>query len=148
MKFNFIKKLLGFKPENSKPEHVKPKHIEIYGYDFDGVVSLGINPRNENDVIITGRCIDETEYVYAVLKERGIKNKVYFNPMTLEERGNHTLSARRHSGKHKAITIRNLKANRIHVQRFFEDDRVQAKIINEKWPKIEIVEVISKLVEK
>ena len=145
MRFNFLRKLLQFKTE----EEVKPlEHKHIYAYDFDGVVSIGVTPRNEGDVIITGRCEEEAEYVYSVLEERGIKNKVYFNPMTLEDRGNHTLKSRRYSGKHKAKTIQKLSAKAIHVTRFFEDDRVQAKIVSEKWPKIQMVIVDSKLVEK
>ena len=58
---------------------------EVYGYDFDGVISIGITPRSEHDVIITGRCIDEQDEINAILKERGIKCKVYFNPMDLAE---------------------------------------------------------------
>ena len=37
--------------ENNNLKHIK-------GFDFDGVISLGITPGKE-DVIITGRCIDE-----------------------------------------------------------------------------------------
>ena len=140
--FNF----LNFFKTEKKVEPVKHQHI--YAYDFDGVVSIGVTPRHENDVIITGRCEEEAEYVYSVLEERGITNKVYFNPMTLEDRGNHTLKSRRFSGKHKAKTIQRLAAKAIHVDRFFEDDRVQAKIVSEKWPKIQMVIVDSNLVEK
>ena len=122
--------------------------IEINGYDFDGVVSIGINPCCKNDVIITGRCYDEQEYVRNILEERGITNEVYFNPLSLAERGNHTVECRRLSGEHKAKTIKELKKIGIEVSRFFEDDKIQYDIIKENHEKIDIVHVVSNLVTK
>ena len=122
--------------------------VEINGYDFDGVVSIGINPCCKNDVIITGRCIDEQDYVRNILDARGITNEVYFNPMTLAERGNHTVEARTFSGKHKAKTIKELKEIGINVSRFFEDDKIQYDIIKESHNKIDIVHIVSNLVTK
>lgn len=119
----------------------------IYGYDFDGVISIGINPRSKEDVIITGRCIDEKNKVLNELRKRKISNKVYFNPMTLEERGNHTEQARTYSGLHKAKTISSLKANGINIIRFFEDDEIQMEIIKKQHPDLEIVYIISNLVK-
>lgn len=124
------------------------KPVDIYGYDFDGVISIGITPRASSDLIITGRCIDEQDEVRAILKERGIKCKVYFNPMTLAERGNHTVEARIYSGKHKANTINRLKDEGIIVSRFFEDDPIQYQIIQENAPDVQLVNVVSKLVQK
>ena len=121
---------------------------EVYGYDFDGVISIGITPRSESDVIITGRCIDEQEEIKAVLKERGIKCKVYFNPMTLAERGNHTVEARTYSGNHKAKTIGTLLDNDVNIIRFFEDDPIQYQIIQENHPQIQLVNIVSSLVKK
>ena len=122
--------------------------VEVNGYDFDGVVSVGINPSSNRDVIITGRCIDEQEHVRNILDKRGITNKVYFNPMTLAERGNHTVEARTFSGKHKAKTIKELKEIGINVSRFFEDDKIQYDIIKENHEKIDIVHIVSNLVTK
>jgi hypothetical protein len=124
------------------------KPVDIYGYDFDGVISIGITPRASSDLIITGRCVDEQDEVRAILKERGIKCKVYFNPMTLAERGNHTVEARTHSGKHKANTINRLKNEGVIVSRFFEDDPIQYQIIQENAPDVQLVNVVSKLVQK
>ena len=126
----------------------KKKIKDIYAYDFDGVISIGITPRSKHDVIITGRCIDEQEYVTKILEDRGIYNKVYFNPMTLAERGNHTLKARRFSGNHKARTLEELKEKGVNVIRFFEDDTVQLKCIKEKHPNLDVVHIKSDLVEK
>jgi len=122
--------------------------VEVNGYDFDGVVSVGINPSSNRDVIITGRCIDEQDHVRNILDKRGITNKVYFNPMTLAERGNHTVEARTFSGKHKAKTIKELKEIGIKVSRFFEDDKIQYDIIKENHEKIDIVHIVSNLVTK
>ena len=122
--------------------------MEVYGYDFDGVLSIGINPRSNEDIIITGRCIDEQEYVKNILSERGIKCKVYFNPMTLAERGDHTVAARTYSGNHKARTINGLKEEGINVTRFFEDDPIQKSLIEAYNPQVEVVHIISSLVEK
>jgi hypothetical protein len=122
--------------------------VEVNGYDFDGVVSVGINPSSNRDVIITGRCIDEQDYVRNILDARGITNEVYFNPMTLAERGNHTVEARTFSGKHKAKTIKELKEIGITVSRFFEDDKIQYDIIKESHNKIDIVHIVSNLVTK
>lgn len=121
---------------------------EVYGYDFDGVISIGITPRSEHDVIITGRCIDEQDEVNAILIERGIKCKIYFNPMTLAERGNHTVEARTYSGKHKANTISKLLNNGVNIIRFFEDDPIQYQIIQENHPQIQLVNIVSSLVKK
>jgi hypothetical protein len=126
----------------------KKTNGEVYGYDFDGVISIGITPRSENDVIITGRCIDEQDEIKAILKERGIKCKVYFNPMTLAQRGNHTVEARTFSGNHKAKTIGNLLDNGVNIIRFFEDDPIQYQIIQENHPQIQLVNIVSSLVKK
>jgi len=126
----------------------KKTNEEVYGYDFDGVISIGITPRSETDVIITGRCWDEQDEIKAILKERGIKCKVYFNPITLAQRGNHTVEARTLSGNHKAFTIENLLDNGVNITRFFEDDPIQYQIIQEKHPQIQLVNIVSSLVKK
>lgn len=122
--------------------------MEVFGYDFDGVVSIGIKPRFETDIIITGRCIDEKDYVTKELRKLGIKNRVYLNPMTLEERGNHTVDARLHSGFHKSFTIKELSKQGIKVIRFFEDDEIQKGVIQENHPKLDIVHIVSNLTKK
>jgi len=124
------------------------KSNDVFAYDFDGVVSIGITPRSGKDIIITGRCIDEQEYIKNILKELGIKCKVYFNPMTLAERGDHTLKARRFSGNHKAKTINRLKSEGINVVRFFEDDSVQLELIKKAHKELQVVHIISSLVKK
>jgi hypothetical protein len=120
----------------------------IYGYDFDGVISIGINPMSKEDVIITGRCIDEKNLILNQLRKRKISNKVYFNPMTLEQRGNHTEQARTYSALHKAKKIEELKSRGLNVVRFFEDDELQKDIIQKNHPDLEIVHIVSNLIQK
>jgi hypothetical protein len=121
---------------------------KIFAYDFDGVVSLGIRPRFSDDIIITGRCQEESPYVFEKLSEMGISCNVMFNQMTLAERGDHTVQARTYSGLHKAKTIKELKEQGIEVVRFFEDDPVQKAIIEENHPNLEVVHIVSNLVQK
>jgi hypothetical protein len=68
--------------------------------------------------------------------------------MTLAERGDHTVEARIFSGKHKAKTISDLKKDGIEVVRFFEDDEVQMAVIKQAHPELDIVHIVSNLVEK
>jgi hypothetical protein len=115
----------------------------INSWDFDGVISIGIYP-GPDDIIITGRCLDEASGVEAWLKERGIKNKVYFNPMFLVERGNHTIESRIFSGKHKANVLAQLYyTNGKEIQYHFEDDPIQIEIIRNLMPPVEVIEIKS-----
>lgn len=120
--------------------------MEIYAYDFDGVVSIGIKPMNVDDLIITGRCQEEAEYVLSVLKKNGIENHVVFNQMLLSDRGTNTIDSRIYSGKHKAKSIEHLFAEGVIVKRFFDDDPVQIEIMRNFHPEIEYVQINSTLV--
>lgn len=120
----------------------------IFAYDFDGVVSIGVRPVSSDDIIITGRCQEEAPYVFSKLSEMGITVNVFFNQMTLAERGDHTVQARTYSGLHKARTISELKEQGIIIDRFFEDDPVQKAIIEEHHPELQIVHIVSNLVQK
>lgn len=135
-------------PLNILKQIYKQKPRETFAYDFDGVISIGITPRSNQDIIITGRCIDEQDHVKSILKERGIKCDVYFNPMTLAERGDHTVEARTFSGNHKASTIARLKEEGINIVRFFEDDPIQLGLIKESHPELPVVHIVSELVQK
>jgi len=121
--------------------------MEINAFDFDGVVSLGINPA-KNDVIITGRTFDEAEFVNSVLLSRGIKNAVYFNPIWNYARGTFTHESRKCSGKHKATILSLLKKNGVKVSKFFEDDEIQIKEIKKAHPNLNVIHVVQKLSRK
>jgi len=111
-------------------------------YDFDGVVSTGEYAPNIGDVIITGRCYHECDIVYDYLSHHSISGvAVFFNPMHIDYRGNHTLGSRTLSGKHKANVIKQLESNGCELGKMFEDDPIQAKIIRASCPNIEIFPV-------
>jgi predicted transcriptional regulator len=104
---------------------------KINAFDFDGVVSLGINP-GKTDIIITGRCLDESSIVYEILNNRGIYNQIYFNQsMSTLERGTGTIESRVISGKHKVRTLEMLINNGYEIELFFEDDPIQSAIIKD-----------------
>lgn len=103
-------------------------------FDIDGVVSLGICPGAE-DVIITGRSIDEYTETMEMLTSRGIFNQVFFNPVPFAEK------TRLSSAQHKARVI-----NALEITRHFEDDPIQIEIIRSLCHNCYVVEVKSDLV--
>jgi len=109
------------------------KKINIY--DFDGVVSIGVCPR-PGDIIITGRPVDQYKVVYDYLESIDMLGKVivYFNPITYEVRGDHTIEARTYSGEHKANIINCLLINNTPIGHYFEDDDLQASIVLNNSP--------------
>ena len=118
----------------------------INSYDIDGVIymgseHLGVTP-GENDVIITGRSFEEAPETSQMLSERKIRNKVYYNPQTF---GNKT---RESSGLHKATILTNLISEGVIIGIHFEDDPIQAEIIQKNVSTIQVVLLIHNLVEK
>lgn len=89
----------------------------LSGYDFDGVISIGIIP-DRHGVIITGRSFEEAPEINNFLKAKGIFNPVYFNPARFDMRSAEV------SGKWKAHMI-----GLLGVGVFYEDEKVQADII-------------------
>lgn len=98
-------------------------------FDIDGVITLGISPR-PGDVIITGRSIEESTETLEMLRDYGIPNIVYFNPLPYEQK------TREASGHWKARVIA-----AIGVERHFEDDPIQAEIVRAKNPDVEVIMV-------
>ena len=100
-----------------------PKIIKrINSFDCDGVITLGIYP-GPNDVIITGRSFEEKEETLEYFKDKGITNKVYFNPLKFDDK------TRVSSGTHKGNTIIELFNSGILVEKHIEDDFDQYKEI-------------------
>jgi len=118
-------------------------------YDIDGVIYLGegrkgLLPRDE-DVIITGRSFEEEDETQAQFVVLGIPLMcdVWFAPW---EKSHKT---RRLSGLHKANTLNRLiGGSGYNIQIHFEDDPVQADIIRQFVPGIEVVMVTHNLTEK
>lgn len=91
--------------------------MELYGYDFDGVITAGVTP-HRSGVIITGRSYEEAPEINDYLKGRGIFNPVYYCPVKFSEK-THEKSA-----EWKATMIKLLG-----VTKFFEDEIKQAEHI-------------------
>jgi hypothetical protein len=119
--------------------------LSVNGFDIDGVIhqgvfGAGIRP-GLNDIIITGRSLEESKETLFFLRKNGINNIVFFNPVSFNEK------TRKSSGTHKAKTINKLLEMGIKINLFFEDDEVQAAEI-QKATSVTVVRVISNHVEK
>jgi hypothetical protein len=119
----------------------------VNSYDIDGVILLddtyqGVTP-TEKDVIITGRSEEEKEYTLEALHERDIWNKVYFNPLPFNKK------TRESSGVHKANVLTELyKGGVYNIRLHFEDDPIQAAIIELRCPWIKVILLQHNLVNK
>lgn len=98
----------------------------IKGYDIDGVITAGVIPAADG-VIITGRSWEEAPETYKMLRDRGIFNAVYFNPVAF---GGKTIE---NSGQWKAQVVKLLG-----VSEFHEDDLVQARFITTENPTVQL----------
>ena len=103
---------------------------KINCFDFDGVITTGIIPK-EGDIVISGRCLDEAHVIYEFLEKLKLpyRNAVFFNPITYELRGNHSVKARTFSGTHKGNTLKTLLNNGVEIENMYEDDPLQAEIM-------------------
>lgn len=120
-------------------------YFKLNTYDIDGVINMGehfkgITP-GKNDIIITGRSVDEADYTHKWLSELGITNYVIFNPIPFDKK------TRESSGWHKANTINMLIRDGFEIGLHFEDDEIQAKIIEDHTPVI-VVRINHNLVDK
>lgn len=129
---------------------------KIYSFDFDGTLTnkdfkidgLLLNDYykklvlTEDCIILTGRCFNESKYVINKLKELGIfEQPVFFNPLHLSIRGNHSEEARTKSAIHKVDVLTKLSVN--HEVTHFEDDPIQIKLISGMLPYIELIKIIN-----
>lgn len=114
-------------------------------FDIDGVIYLGeydgVYPGKE-DIIITGRSVDEVEETQSMLMSKGIFNRVIFNPLPFDKK------SRVSSGQHKGNMIKRLIKMGIEHGVHFEDDEIQIEEIRKIVPEVRIVHVVSNLVEK
>jgi len=114
---------------------------KIIGFDCDGVITVGIYP-GPDDVIITGRSFEERPETEAMLRKKGIGNKVFYNPLPYEQK------TRESSGEHKANVLLGLKEQGTVINVFFEDDEIQKEIIESRCPWITVVHVVHNLTNK
>jgi hypothetical protein len=111
-------------------------------FDCDGVITIGIRPAKD-DIIITGRSFEERPETEKFMKEKGITNKIFFNPLKFDQK------TRQSSGEWKARVLTMLKNDgRIDVKIMFEDDPIQLEVVKEKCPWIKIVHIVHDLTEK
>lgn len=118
----------------------------INTYDIDGVIFMGwdmdgVHPA-ENDILITGRSNQEMPETLEMLKEHGINNMVYFNPTPFEQK------SREDSGRHKGRILNYLLSMGEKINLHFEDDPIQADIIKQLCPSVNVVLLVHDLVEK
>jgi len=119
----------------------------VASYDIDGVIYQGprvpgLKPRPQ-DIIITGRSFQEKTETRRMLESKGIYNPMWMNPVYFEEK------TRESSGYHKAKILNELvNAGYPELVVHYEDDPVQGEIIKQECPWIEVIMVISDLVEK
>ena len=113
---------------------------KINTFDFDGVIYMGPDFTGmrpcKDDIIITGRPLEESKFVYKILSERDINNPVYFNPTPRKD----PKYSRKESGEWKARVLDQLKEQYI-IGLHYEDDEIQSKIISSYHPDIKIVHV-------
>jgi hypothetical protein len=114
-------------------------------FDIDGVIYMGeydgVYP-GPKDVIITGRSFEEERETLSMLAKKGIYNMVYFNILCFHEK------TRESSGHHKTETLLRLIAMGNDIGIHFEDDPIQAKIIEDSGVDVKVVLLTHNLVEK
>ena len=115
--------------------------MKITTFDMDGVITIGIYP-GPNDVIITGRSIEEARETMVYLRNRGIFNAIYMNPSKYDDK------SREGSGRYKARVISMLKEAGHEIEKHIDDDEIQIAEINKFHPDLPIVHVVSNLVNK
>jgi hypothetical protein len=118
----------------------------INSFDIDGVIYMGeyggVYP-GPSDIIITGRSFEEELATLQMLKKKGINNEVFFNPIPFDQK------SRESSGKHKANILNDLRLFKgIKIGIHFEDDPIQAAVIREDAPHVQVVLLQHDLVEK
>ena len=106
-------------------------------FDIDGVIYInkdiiGVYP-GPKDVIVTGRSFEEREATLKMLNDRGIYNKVFFNPEMYDNK------SRTSSGVHKARVLNRLKDQGYDIVVHFEDDPIQIEQIINLAPWVKII---------
>ncbi len=108
----------------------------VNSYDIDGVIFLdgyeGVYP-GPDDLIVTGRSIEEARDTLAMLASRRITNPVFFNNRPFVEK------TRESSGYHKVQVLSMLISSGFQVGVHFEDDEIQKQIIEQAELPLKVV---------
>tara|TARA_R110002124_G_scaffold224409_3_gene389807 strand:+ start:286 stop:681 length:396 start_codon:yes stop_codon:yes gene_type:complete len=112
-------------------------------FDIDGVIYMGdgkygVKPHYD-DIIITGRSHEESVETKLMLRDVGIHNKVFYNPVNFDAKTRFT------SGIHKASILNKFKGD---INIHFEDDPIQIKVIKDKCPWLNVVWLDHDLTQK
>ncbi len=113
---------------------MQEQNQSVNTFDIDGVITIGLYP-GPNDIIITGRSYEEAPETYQMLRLKGIKNAVYFNPLPWAAK------TRESSGTHKAHIIKYLLKSGVNVRCHMEDDEVQKAAIESALSNTSVVVV-------
>lgn len=112
------------------------------GFDIDGVITIGLLPQF-GDIIITGRSYEEMPETMAMFVRLGIKDAVVlFNPVKFNEK------TRESSGDHKVKCLTDMHRGGFLIDKYFEDDPIQANIIEKKCPWVKVVRIVHNLTNK
>jgi hypothetical protein len=115
--------------------------MQINTFDIDGVIYMGKGLRgvrpDPDDIIITGRSIEEAKATLTMLYQQGIFNQVFFNPIKYNEK------TRASSGLHKARTIEMLIESGYDIMFHFEDDPIQIETIKNYCKKVHVIAIDS-----
>ena len=115
--------------------------MQINTFDIDGVIYMGKGLRgvrpDPDDIIITGRSIEEAKATLTMLYQQGIFNQVFFNPIKYNEK------TRASSGLHKARTIEMLIESGYDIMFHFEDDPIQIELIRNYCKKVHVIAIDS-----
>jgi hypothetical protein len=115
----------------------------VNSFDIDGVIYMGdgkygVKPHYD-DIIVTGRSHEESVETKLMLRDVGIHNKVFYNPVNFDAKTRFT------SGIHKASILNKFKGE---INIHFEDDPIQIKVIKDKCPWLNIVWLDHDLTQK
>lgn len=115
-------------------------------FDIDGVIFInreigGVYP-GPNDIIITGRSIEEAPETKRMLAARGIRNEVFYNCIPFIEKN------RTNSGRHKGTILNMLIRNGYKIGAHFEDDEVQAVEIKLICTSVPVILLVHELTNK
>ena len=113
-------------------------------FDIDGVIFMGkdmpgIYP-GIDDVIITGRSIEEEVDTISMLRAKRIYHHPYFNPISYQEK------TRESSAHHKVKVINGLNQEGKNILYHYDDDPIQIQILREAG--INVIEVNHNLLTK
>lgn len=101
--------------------------MTIIGYDFDGVITHGVRPIPGRSVIITGRSWKQHRHTLDQMKALGVDCPVYFSPSPQNSSPEGAARWKAHLIEHIGISI------------FYEDDAMQAHMIEDLCPGVKVV---------